>query len=266
MTVTRSTIRKGAGALSLKRTTDNTVFWLKNNVSYEFTKSLEEGEDVTGMVSDGTEQILDTAGATETYTLTIETNVNSLNLMATSLNSMVKNVTNQVVPWAEEATVAAGAVTLKNTTSPVASNTYVTYKDGEAPFTMVGVAPSTAGECQDNGDGTLTFHSSDNGKDVVIWYSDQATCKMIGGDQHTEVGNVEAIMYAKSGTSDVTDNIGVDQLWLPKCSVIGDSSFLFSKDVEPVSFQLKAVVPDLTGWTKPYALLLNREVNNANAG
>ncbi len=265
MTFSRSTVAKGMGALSIRRISDNRIIYLNTNSKFTFTKSTTEGDKVQGVNSDGTLVDLDVAGSEETYELEVSSKKNTQNINEMVMNSVYVAQASYALPWSEVATVAA-TVTLKGGT-PVSSTAQVTSLDGLTVYSRVGGAPS-AGQFKDNGDGTLTFNASDAGKQVAIWYKiTQSNIFSQGGENHAALGYVDAMFYQVSGTSSTGGKIGVDILWLPKCSISGESSFEFSQDVQDKTFKLTALIPDTpTGFLVPFIWGRNIEIDKTNAG
>lgn len=265
MTFTRNTVAKGMGALSIRRISDNRIIYLNTNSKYTFTKSTQEGDKVQGVNSDGTLVDLDVAGSQETYELEVSSKKNTQNINEMVMNSIYVAQASYAFPWSEVATVAT-TVTLKGGT-PVGSTAQVTSLDGLTKYSRVSGAPN-AGEFKDNGDGTLTFNASDVGKQVAVWYKiTQSNVFSQGGADHQALGYVDVTFYQVSGTSSTSGKTGVDILWLPKCSLSGDSSFEFSEAVQDKTFKLTGLIPDTpTGFLVPYIWGRNIEIDKTNAG
>jgi hypothetical protein len=266
MTFSRNTVAKGGGAIGIRRISDGRLLFLNTNSKYTFTKSTSDGDKVQGFNSDGTLIDLDVAGQEETYTLDVTSKKNSQNINELVLNSAFVNKTSYQAPWVESAAVDTGAVTLKGGT-PVASSLSATYLDG-AKLTSTGSTPSAAGQYKDNGDGTVTFHSGDNGKNIVFFYKiNVANIATQGGADHDPLGYLEVMFHQVGGTSSTSGKKGVDILWLPKCSLSGESTLEFDNTVQDKAFKLTALIPDTpTGFKVPYVLLRNLELDNTNAG
>lgn len=266
MTVTNSVIVKGAGGLCLKQIATGRLLYLSLNSKITFTKSEQAGDAVTGVNSDGNQVTLSQAGSTLTYELEVNSKKNTRNMNEMILNAEYVPKTGYEFPHAEVQTIAAGAITLAGSDAPVAGKTKVTQLDTGTMFTPTGSAPS-AGEFKDNGDGTITFNTADNGKQVVIGYYQTQDVSVQGGADNTAPGDMEVFFHQVSGTSDVSGSKGVDILWLPKCSISGDVSLDFSSDVNDKTFKLTANIPDTpSGWTVPYAIIRGAELDNSNAG
>lgn len=265
MTVTPTTIVKGAGAVCFKQISTGRNLHLSLNSKVVFTKGVQAGDAVTGVNSDGDEVTLAKSGDTLTFELEVNTKKNTRNLNELILDSEYIAKTGFEFPHAEAQTVASGTITLAGTTAPVSGKTKVSYLDGGV-LTSTGGTP-TAGQFKDNGDGTITFNSGDNGKIVVISYYMTQNVNVQGGADNAPLGDLEVFFHQVSGTSSVSNKKGVDMLWLPKCSLSGDSSLEFSSAVQDKPFKLTAAIPDTpSGWKVPYAIIRGAEINNANAG
>jgi hypothetical protein len=235
MTFSRSTVSKGMGALAIRRHSDNRILFLNTNSKHSFTKSTTEGDKVQGVGSDGALVDLDVAGSTETYELEVSSKKNTQNINEMVLDSVYVSKSTYNTPWVESATVAA-TYTLKGGT-PVASTAQVSLLDG-TKFTRVTGTPN-ASEFKDNGDGTLTFNAADVGKVVAIWYQIQfSNVYTQGGADHSAVGYVDVMFHQVSGTSSTSGKKGVDVLWLPKCSLSGETTFEFSNEVQDKTFKI----------------------------
>lgn len=266
MTATRATVAKGMGGLVLRQLSDDRLHYLSTNTKYTFTRSSTEGDRVQGVNSDATLVDLDVAGAQDTYTCDVTSKKNTRNFSELALNSQFVDKATYGVPWAEVGTVASGTVTLNGGT-PVATTLYATYLDG-AKLTSTGSTPSAGGQYKDNADGTVTFHASDNGKDIAFFYQTTiSNIKVQGGADNLTVGYLNAMFYQVSGTSSVGGKKSVDILWLPKCSLSGEASLEYSQDVQDKQFTLTAVIPDTPASFKvPYMFFRGIEINNTNAG
>jgi hypothetical protein len=265
MTFTRNTVAKGAGAIIVRRQTDDRILYLNTNSKYTLNKTTTDGNKVQGFTSDGSLVDLDVAGQEETYELEIASKKNTRNINEMSMNSVYVTQSSFDAPWGETATVASGSVTLKGGT-PISSSMMVTYLDG-TKLTATGSAPS-AGQFKDNGDGTVTFNSSDNGKTIAIFYKTTVSNVFTqGGSGHTTVGYVDVMFHQVSGTSSVSGKKGVDIIWLPKCTLSGQATFEFSNDVQDKSFKLTGLIPDTpSGFKMPYVIVRDVEIDNTNAG
>ncbi len=266
MTVTSSIITKGAGAVCLKQISTGRLLFLSLNSKIVFTKTEAAGEAVTGVNSDGDEVTLSQSGSTLTYELEVNSKKNTRNMNELILGAAYVAKTGFEFPHAEAQTIAGGTITLAGSTAPVAGKTKVTQLDTGTVFASTGSAPS-AGQFKDNGDGTITFNASDNGKQVVIAYYQTQNVSVQGGADSTALGDLEVFFHQVSGTSSVSGKKGADILWLPKCTVGGDSSLEFSNAVQEKPFKLTAAVPDTpSGWKVPYAIIRGAELDNSNAG
>lgn len=265
MTFSRNTVSKGAGAIGIRRISDNRIMYLNTNSRYSFNKSSTEGDKVQGFNSDGKLLDLDVAGSEESYQLEVASRKNTQNINELLLDAVYVTESSYNVPWVESATVAT-TVTLKGGT-PATSSLYVSYLDG-TKLTSTGTTPSAAGTYKDNGDGTISFHSGDVGKTVVCYYKVAKTnIASQGGANNDAVGYVDVMFHQVSGTSTNSGQKGVDILWLPKCSLSGETSFEFSEAVQEKTFTLTALIPDTpTGFKVPYVWLRNVEIDNTNAG
>lgn len=265
MAFTQNTVAKGAGALAIRRISDNRLLWLNTNSKYTLTKATTEGDKVQGFNSTGTLVDLDVAGQEESYELEVSSKKNTRNINEMVLDSVYVAKTNFQAPWVESATIAAD-YTLKGGT-PVASTMQVSSLDGSTIYERVAGAPN-AGQFKDDGDGTVTFNAADVGKLVVIYYKIQhATSFTQGGADHEAVGYVDVMFHQVSGTSSTSPKKGVDIIWLPKCSISGEASFEYSNEVQDKTFKLTGLIPDTpAGWVKPYTIIRNVELDNTNAG
>jgi hypothetical protein len=266
MTYTRNTVAKGAGAVGIRRISDNRILFLNVNSRYSFNRTATEGDAVQGFNSDGNLVDLDTAGSEISYELEIASRKNTQNMNELLLDSIYTAEASYNVPWVESALVASGTVTLEGGT-PVATTLYVSYLDG-SKLTSTGSTPSAAGTYKDNGDGTITFHSGDNGKNIVAYYKIAKTnIASQGGANNEAVGYVDVMFHQVSGTSSTNGQKGVDVLWIPKASLSGESSLEFSEAVQEKTFTLTALIPDTpAGFKVPYIFLRNIEIDNTNAG
>lgn len=264
MTFTRSTVAKGAGAVIIRRHDDDRLLFLNTNSKYTFTRSLTQGNKVQGFNSDGKLIDLDIAGTEETYELEISSRKNTRNVNELALDSAYISKSSFDAPWGETGTVASGVLTLKGGI-PVASSTCVSYLDGNK-LTSTGSTPS-AGQFKDNGDGSLTFNSSDNGKNVAVFYKTTVSNVFTqGGADHTPLGYLDIMFHQISGISSVSGKKGVDILWLPKCSLLGDTSFEFSNEVQDKLFKLTGLVPSTpNGFKVPYVIVRDVEIDNTQA-
>jgi hypothetical protein len=265
MTFSRNTVAKGAGAVIVRRHADDRILFLNTNSKYTLTKSTTDGTKVQGFNSDGKLVDLDVAGQEESYDLEISSKKNTRNLNEMILDSIYMDQASFDIPWGETATIASGGVTLNGGT-PINGSTLVTFLDG-AKLTATETTP-TAGQFMDNGDGTLSFHTSDNGKIIAVFYKTTVSnVHTQGGDDHTSVGYVDIMFHQVSGTSSTDGQKGIDLLWLPKCTLSGEASFEFSSDVQDKSFKLTGLIPDTpTGFKVPYLLVRDVEIDNTNAG
>jgi hypothetical protein len=266
MTVTRNTVAKGAGAVAIKRISDNRLLYLNTNSKYTISKSTSDGDKVQGFNSDGKLVDLDIAGQDETYELEIASKKNTRNINEMVLNSAYVTKASYNAPWAESQTVASGTVTLTGGT-PVATTLQASYLDG-TKLTSTGTTPSAAGTYKDNADGTVTFHAGDNGKTIVFYYLTSVSNVFTqGGVDNDALGYLEVMFHQVSGTSSVTNKKSVDIFWLPKCSLSGESTLEFDNNVQDKTFKLTALIPDTpTGFKVPYAIIRDAEINNSNAG
>lgn len=265
MSFTRNTIARGAGAVVIRRHTDDRILFLNTNSKYSLNKTVSEGEKIQGFNSDGKLVDLDVATQEETFSLDISSKKNTRNINELALDSIYATQASFETPWGETATIASGTVTLKGGT-PVASSMMISYLDG-SKLTSTVSTPS-AGQFKDNGDGTISFHSSDNSKTVAIFYKiSVSNVYTQGGASHTAVGYVDVMFHQISGTSSVSGKKGLDILWLPKCALSGDSVFDFSNDVQDKTFKLTGLIPDTpSGFKVPYVLVRDVELDNTNAG
>lgn len=265
MSYTRSTVRKGLGGVTIRRHTDSRLLFLNFNSRATFSKTSTEGDKVQGVNSEGTLVDLDVAGSEESYELEIASKKNTRNVDELVMNSAFKAQDNLQVPWAEVKTVASGTITLSGSAAPVASSMKISYLDGGV--LTANASPSAAGQFDDNGDGTVGFHSSDNGKQVVVYYLIEHDGVLTqGGAQHESLGTVEAFFHFISGTSSVEGKKGGSILWLPKCSISGETNFEFSNEVQDKTFKLTPVIPDTpAGWLVPYTFIHGIEINNTGA-
>ena len=265
MTFTRSTVAKGAGAVIIRRHGNDQLLFLNTNSKYAFTRTLTQGNKVQGFNSDGKLVDLDVGGTEEAYELEIASNKNTRNVNELALDSLCVSKSSFDTPWGETGTVASGGLTLKGGV-PLANSTFVTYLDG-SKLNATATTP-TAGQFKDNADGTLTFHSSDNGKTVAIFYKTTVSNVFTqGGADHTSLGYLDVMFHQVSGTSSTSGKKGVDILWLPKCSLLSDTSFEFSNEVQDKSFKLTGLIPDTpTGFKTPYVIVRDVEIDNTNAG
>jgi hypothetical protein len=264
MAYTRSTIRKGLGGITLRRITDNRLLYLNFNSRATFSKVSTEGEAVQGTNSEGNLVDLDQAGSEDTYELEVASKKNTRNIDELVMDSIFHTETDLLVPWAEVATIAAGEVTLNGGT-PETGTMQVSYLDGAK---MTADATPEAGQFLDNGDGTVSFHTDDNGKQVVIYYMiEHASVQTQGGSEHESVGHVEAFFHFISGTSSTEGKKGASILWLPKCAISGETTFEFSNEVQDKPFKLKALIPDTPAdWLVPYMFVHGIEIDNTGAG
>jgi hypothetical protein len=265
MTFTRSTVAKGAGAVIVRRQNDDRLLFLNTNSKYTFTRTLTQGDKVQGFNSDGQLVDLDIAGTEETYELEISSRKNTRNVNELALDSAYVSKASFNAPWGETGTIASGGLTLKGGT-PVTNSAVVTYLDGSK--LMSTASTPSAGQFQDNGDGTLTFHSSDNGKIVAVFYKIALSNVFTqGGADHTPLGYLDVMFHQVSGASSTSGKKGVDILWLPKCSLLGDTAFEFSNEVQDKLFKLTGLVPDTpSGFKVPYVIVRDVEIDNTNAG
>jgi hypothetical protein len=266
MAFTRSTVAKGAGAITIRRQVDDRLLFLNTNSKYVFSRTVAQGDKVQGFNSEGRLIDLDIASSEETYELEVSSRKNTRNINELSLDALYVAKTSYDAPWAEMATVASGSVTLKGGT-PVSASTLVTYVDG-GKLTLTAVTPTAAGQYKDNGDGTLTFHSGDNGKTVAIFYKTAVSNVSVqGGADYTAVGYVDVMFHQVSGSSSVGSKKGVDILWLPKCALSGDLSFEYSNAVAEKTFKLTGLIPETpAGFKVPYVIVRDVEIDNTNAG
>ncbi len=266
MTVTRSTVAKGAGAVAIKRLSDNRLLYLNTNSKYTFNKTTSDGDKVQGFNSSGSLVDLDVAGQDQTFELEISSKKNTRNINELVLNSAYTAKASYNAPWNEAQTVSGGAVTLSGGT-PVASSLYASYLDG-TKLTSTGSTPSAAGQYKDNGDGTVTFHAGDNGKTIAFfYYTTVSNVFTQGGVDHDALGYLEVQFHQVSGTSSVGGKKGVDILWLPKCSLSGESTLEFDNNVQDKTFKLTALIPDTpANFQVPYSWTRDVEINNTNAG
>lgn len=265
MALTKKTVAKGAGAIGIKQISTGRLLYLDLNSRYELSKTEETGDAVQGVNSDGTLVDLAAAGSELSFELTVASKKNTRNINELVMNSEFVSKVGYEYPWVESHTVAAGTVTLKGSTAPVAASMFVTYLDG-AKLTSTGGAPA-AGQFKDNGNGTITLNAADNGKNVVIYYKISGNVTVQGGGDNAALGDLEVLFHQVSNDSDQTNKKGVDILWLPKCSIAGDASLVFSNEVQDKEFVLKPVIPTTpAGWTVPYQWIRDVEIDNRNAG
>lgn len=266
MSFTRSTVAKGAGAVAIRRISDSRLLYLNNNSKYTFTKNTTDGEKVQGFNSTGALVDLDVAGQETTFELEVASKKNTRNINEMVLDSEYVTKATYSTPWVETATVASGSVTLNGSASPTATTMAVTLLDG-TKLTSTGGTPA-AGQFKDNGDGTVTFNAAENGKTVVIFYKYTASNVFVqGGADQSNIGYVEVMFHQVSGSSSDPTKKGVDVLWLPKCSLSGESTFEFSNEVQDKSFKLTAIIPDSpAGYLVPYVWIRDIEIVNTNAG
>jgi hypothetical protein len=264
MSVTRKQVSKGMGGLMLRRLSDNRLMWLTKNVQVELTKTETEGEKVQGVNKAGSKIDLDVAGKEVSYEVTVTSNKNTMNLMELLLDAEAVDKANANVPWGESGTVTDAEVTLKGGT-PVDGSLYVTYDDG-SKLTEVNENP-TAGQFVDNGDGTVSFHADDNDQVVVFRYLVAVTdIKVQGGDDFSEVGELEMFFYQITGTTQDGDTDGVDIIWMPRTSLSGEADLTFSDAVPEKTFTLTGLIPTSpTGWSVPYKIFRNVEIDTTNS-
>ncbi len=265
MAFTRNAVAKGAGAIILRRLADDRVLYLNTNSKYALNKDTTDGSKVQGFNSDGKLVDLDVAGQEESYTLEISSKKNTRNINEIALDSIYITQSTYNAPWGETATVSSGIITLKGGT-PASGTLVVTYLDGTKLTSSVS-AP-TVGQFKDNGDGTVTINTADNGKTLALLYKTSvANVSTQGGSDHTPMGYVDVMFHQVSGTSSTSGKQGVDILWLPKCSISGNATFEFSNDVQDKTFKLTGLIPDVpAGFKVPYLFVRDVEMNNTNAG
>ena len=265
MTATANTVAKGAGAIGMRRIADDRLMFLNTNSKYTFTKATTDGDKVQGFNSDGALVDLDVAGQEVTYTLDVTSKKNTQNINEAVLDSIYITKSSFNAPWIESASVDTVTVTLKGGT-PVAASLYCSFLDGSKLTSSVS-AP-TAGQFKDNADGTVTFNATDVGKQVVFYYKiAQANVKTQGGADNTAVGYLDVMFHQVSGVSSVSGKKAVDVLWLPKCSLSGESTLEFDNTVQDKAFKLTALIPDSpTGFKVPFVLIRGIEIDNTNAG
>lgn len=266
MAFTRSTVAKGAGAIGIQRATDNRLLFLSLNSKYTLTKSVTEGDKVQGFNSVGNLVDLDVSGSDITFELEVASKKNTRNFNELVLDSAYTTKASYAAPWVESGTVTGGTITLQGGT-PVASTLVVSYLDG-TKLASTGVTPTAAGQYKDNGDGTITFHSGDNGKNVAMFYQTNLTNVFTqGGADDEPMGYLNIMFHQVSGTSSTNGKKGIDILWLPKCSLSGEASLEFSNEVQDKSFKVTALIPDTpVGFKQPYVFIRDCEINNTNAG
>jgi hypothetical protein len=182
MTFTRNTVARGAGAVVIRRQSDDRLLYLNTNSKYTFTRSLTAGNKIQGFNSDGTLLDLDVAGAEETYELEIVSKKNTRNMNELMLDSTYVSKGSFDAPWAETALVTGGAITLKGGL-PVSGTLFISYLDGGKLTSTgsTGSTPSAAGQFKDNGDGTVIFNAADNGKSLVAFYKTTLTNVSVQG-------------------------------------------------------------------------------------
>ena len=243
MTFTRSAVAKGAGAVIVRRHSDDRILFLNTNTKYDFQKTETEGDKVQGMNSSGSLVDLDIAGQEEWFSLEIFSKKNTRNINEMVLGAEYIAKTGYSFPWAETVTPSGGSATLKGATSPTATTMRVTQLDTGTVFTATSGVP-TAGQFKDNGDGTITFNAADNGKNLVVYYKRTANVSVQGGADYSAIGDVEIFFRQLAGTSSTANQVGADILWIPKAKISGDTTFEFSNDVQEKSFKATAVIPD----------------------
>lgn len=265
MALTRKTIRKGLGGIALRRLADNRMLFLNFNSGATFSKTSSEGDKVQGTNSEGDLVDLDQAGSEETYELEVRSKKNTRNIDELVMDSIYHTETNLQVPWVEVHTITAGEITLNASNAPVAGSMQISYLDGAK---LTASATPSAGQFDDDGDGSVNFHSSDNSKQVVVRYLiEHASVQTQGGSEHESIGYVEAFFHFISATSDVSGKKGTSILWLPKCSVSGETNFDFSNEVQDKSFKLTGLIPDTPAdWLVPFMFVHGMELDNTGAG